>query len=276
MHEKDLELSPDVRERVVEPSAEAFRRLVAIMAGLRRDCPWDREQTHESLARHLLEEAYETVETIEEGDLSSLREELGDLVIQIVFHSQLAFEEGAFTIADVLDDLREKLVRRHPHVFGDAHVKGADEVRANWEQIKRTEKGSGLYAGIPKALPALARAVKIQRRAATIGFPPDWDDEDSILAALAEEVDELERELGREERDAGRIEAELGDVLFVVAFLANKVGVDPEGALRRMLDRSQARFQTVERMAVAEGKELESLSGEDWARYWDQAKLEHP
>jgi MazG family protein len=269
------ELEAEVRARVVEPSGEAFRRLVEVMAKLRTDCPWDREQTHSSLARHLLEETYETLEAIEEGDLPALREELGDLVIQIVFHSQIAFEEGAFTIADVLTDLRDKLIRRHPHVFGDVEVSGADEVKANWEQIKRGEKDATLYEGIPRSLPALARAAKMQRRAASIGFPPDWDREETILEGLAEEIDELRREIEMPQHDARRLTDELGDALFVLVTLANKLGVDPEGALRGTLERSEARFAEVERMAAAEGRSLESLSVEDWARYWDQAKQEH-
>jgi tetrapyrrole methylase family protein/MazG family protein len=271
---ESLDLADDVRERVVEPSAEAFRKLVAVMARLRTDCPWDREQTHESLARHLLEETYETLEAIDANDLDGLREELGDLVIQVVFHAQLAYEEDAFTIADVLDELRTKLIRRHPHVFGDVEVEGSAEVRANWERIKRGEKKRALYEGIPRSLPALARAAKMQRHAANVGFPPDWDREDVVLEGLAEEIAELRAELDSDDRNPHRVEDELGDVLFVVVVLANRLGVDPENALRRMLDRSQARFEAVERMAEAEDKELESLSREDWARYWDQAKQE--
>lgn len=276
MPDKITDLDPEVERRFVEPSAEAFRRLVAVMARLRRDCPWDREQTHRTLARHLLEESYETLEAIDHGDLEGLREELGDLVLQVIFHSNIAFEEGAFTVADVLDALREKLVRRHPHVFGDVEVSGADEVKSNWERIKRGEKPTALYAGIPKALPALARAAKLERRSAEAGFAADWDSAEAVLAALAEEIDELRSELEQPHRDGARTESELGDVLFVVVALANRLGVDPENALRRMLERSEARFQTVERMASAGGKHLESLSADEWRRYWDQAKQENP
>ncbi len=271
-----LGLGAEVQQKFVEPSGEAFRRLVEVMALLRRDCPWDREQTHSSLARHLLEETYETLEAIDSGDLDALREELGDLVIQVVFHANIAFEEGAFTVADVLDQLREKLIRRHPHVFGDIEVSGAEEVKANWEQIKRGEKDAKVYEGIPKALPALARAAKLERRTAKLGLAPAWSAVSGVLDHLSEEIGELRHELDQPERDSERIEAELGDVLFVISGLANRLGVDPEDALRRMLARSEARLKTVEEMASADGKSLESLSDSDRQRYWDQAKKEIP
>jgi MazG family protein len=265
------ELPEDIAEGFVAPSGDAFRELVEIMAKLRAPggCPWDREQTHASLARHLLEETYETLEAIENNDLAALREELGDLVIQIVFHSNIAFEEGAFGVADVLNDLREKLIRRHPHVFGDVEVSGADEVKTNWERIKKDEKERTLFEGIPKALPALARAAKVQKRSASAGFPAS--DAASIIAKLGEEIDVLRADL--RSGDPARLEAELGDVLFMVVLLANNLHVDPEDALRRMLQRYEARVGAVERIA---GKAVESLSSDEWARYWEQAKQEHP
>jgi tetrapyrrole methylase family protein / MazG family protein len=271
-----LGLGAEVQAKFVEPSGEAFRRLVEVMARLRRDCPWDREQTHLTLARHLLEEAYETLEAIDSGDLDALREELGDLLIQVVFHSNIAFEEGAFTIADVLDGLRSKLIRRHPHVFGDVVATRAEEVKANWEQIKRREKQTKIHEGIPKALPALARAAKLERRTAGLGFAPQWASERGIRDHLTEELAELEHELDRSDRDDGRIEAELGDVLFVLVGLANRLGIEAEDALRRMLERSEARFKAVEDFASAQGETLESLSDEDRRRYWGQAKKENP
>src|SRR5688500_17793879 len=215
-----IELDPKVASGFVEPSADAFRRLVAVMAKLRAPdgCPWDREQTHESLARHLLEETYETLEAIDAGDLDHLREELGDLVLQVIFHSEIAFEQGAFGVADVPDDLRTKLVRRHPHVFGRGGVGGlppqdgermtAADVYANWERNKRAEKGTGVMDGIPKALPALARAAKIHRRALQAGFR--WQGIDGFLDKLDEELGELRAELETPQRDSDRIESELG------------------------------------------------------------------
>jgi len=269
-------LDDETRKSFVEPSGPAFQRLVEVMAQLRAPggCPWDREQTHDTLARHLVEETYEVLEAIDAGDLDALREELGDLVIQIVFHSNIAFEEGAFTIAGVMDDLRAKLIRRHPHVFGDVRVESAAEVKKNWERIKQDEKPRKLYEGIPKALPALARAAKMQRRTADAGF--DWTDEASVLSGLAEELDELRAELAAPSRDPGRIEAELGDVLFVLSALGNHVGVDPESAFRKELERSEARVAMVERLAAEQGRDLGSLSREEWGQYWEQAKKETP
>jgi MazG family protein len=268
------ELPREIAEGFVEPSGEAFKRLVEIMAKLRAPdgCPWDREQTHETLARHLLEETYETLEAIANEDLASLREELGDLVLQVIFHSEIAFEEGAFGVADVLDDLRNKLVRRHPHVFGDTKADTADEVYANWERNKRAEKGTGVLDGIPKAMPALARAAKIHRRALQVGFR--WDGVDGFLAKLDEELGELRAEITNADRDAQRIEDEVGDVLFMVASLAQHLDVEPETALRGMLDRFSSRFAVMERLASDNARELESLSGDEWAQYWEQAKKE--
>lgn len=269
---EDLDLAPDAMAEVVESSGPAFRRLVAIMAKLRSPtgCPWDQEQTHASLARHLLEETYEVLEAIDAGDLPSLREELGDLVLQVVFHAQLAWEEQAFTVADVLEELRAKLVRRHPHVFGDEVVEGAAQVLANWERIKRAEKGSGVMEGIPQAMPALARAAKVSRRAAQVGF--DWPDDAARIADVAEELDELRRELEADSPDPARVEAELGDVLFAVASLARRLGVEPESALRRQVDAFQRRFQAMEELAAGAGRELESLSPAEWSGYWSRAK----
>lgn len=277
MPEHGPELTPEVADRFVAPSGEAFRRLVEVMAKLRAPdgCPWDREQTHESLARHLLEETYETLEAIENNDPAALREELGDLVLQVIFHSEIAFEEGAFGVADVLDDLRTKLVDRHPHVFGDVKADTADDVRALWELNKRRQKGTKVYEGIPKALPALARAAQMQRRAAGVGFPPSWN-EPAIVDKIEEELREVRAELAKESRDSERLEAEIGDLLFVVVALARELGLDAEGALRKMFERAESRMSVVEEAVATTGKSLESLSPDEWTRYWEQAKQEFP
>jgi len=256
----------------VEPSADAFRDLVRVMAKLRAPdgCPWDAKQTHDSLARHLLEETYEVLEAIDHNDLAGLREELGDLVLQVVFHSEIAYEEGAFTVADVLDDLRAKLVKRHPHVFGDTEVGGAEEVLSNWERIKREEKGTGVMDGIPKAFPALARAAKVHRRALGVGFR--WQGIEGFLDKLDEELAELRGELEAPTRDVERVESELGDVLFMIASLAQHLDVEPETALRKMLERFEGRFRRMEAMASQARRTLESLSPEEWQRYWEEAK----
>lgn len=268
-------LPADIRDRFVDPSGEAFRRVVGVMARLRAPggCPWDAEQTHASLARHLLEETHEVLEAIDKGDLDALREELGDLVLQVIFHSEIAFEEDAFAIADVLDDLGDKLVRRHPHVFGDVSVDGPDDVLANWERSKRAEKGTGVMDGIPSALPALARASKVHRRAIQSGF--EWSGVDHFWSKLTEELGELRAELeAGPGYNAERVEAELGDVLFMVASLAQQLGVEPETALRKMLARFEARFRSMERSAKADDRELESLSPLEWGQYWEAAKQE--
>jgi MazG family protein len=267
---EELDLAPDVRRDVVEPSAEAFRRLVAIMSKLRTDCPWDREQTHRTLARHLLEETYETLEAIDSDDLESLREELGDLVLQVVFHSNIAFEEGAFTVADVLEGLESKLVRRHPHVFGDTEVSSADEVKSNWERIKRHERGTGTLDGIPNALPSLARAAKVYRRAVDAGF--EFETVDEVVSDLEGEVTELRAEVTAEAPNLGRVEEELGNVLFSAVSVAQRLDIEPETALRRMLERFEKRFRAVEALASQAGRDLQSLSKQDWEEYWSKAK----
>ncbi len=272
----DLGLDPKIAAGFVEPSGEAFRRLVGVMAKLRAPdgCPWDQQQTHETLARHLLEETYETLEAIEDGDLTALREELGDLVLQVVFHSEIAFEEGAFGVADVLDDLRAKLVKRHPHVFGDVTVSSANEVHRNWERIKRDEKGSGVLDGIPKALPALARAAKVYRRAVGVGF--SWETDEDVFAMLEGELSELKTEIGTEDPDLDRVSSELGDVLFGAVCVAQRFAIEPETALRTMLDRFTARFTAMEALAADDRRELESLSLSEWQRYWERAKAQQP
>lgn len=268
------ELPPEVAERVVEPAAEAFRRVVEVMAQLREPggCPWDAEQTHASLARHLLEETYETLEAIDHDDLEALRDELGDLVLQVVFHSKIASEEGAFTISDVLDDLRQKLIRRHPHVFGDVEVSDAEQVHKNWERIKRQEKDTGVLSGIPRELPALARAAKIYRRAVGVGFT--FETVDEVLKDLEDEIAELRAEITKPTPDPRLVASELGDVMFSAVCVGQGFGIEAEASLRTMLDRFTVRFSSMEAQASKEGRDLESLSGDEWRRYWEQAKRE--
>ena len=249
---------PDLPDRV--PSSQEGRwllDLVRVMARLRGPggCPWDAEQTHASLARHLLEETHEVLAAIDDGDLASVRDELGDVLLQVVFHAQIAADEGEWDVDDVARGLVEKLIRRHPHVFGEVEVSGADEVLVNWERIKASERGGdpdGLEDDIPATLPALARASKVQRRAAGFGF--DWRTREAALAKLHEELDELEAATTPEEA-----EAELGDVLFAVAAVARRLGVDPESALRGTTSRFARRFETMRERASAEGVDLEAL-----------------
>lgn len=232
--------------------------LIRVMARLRGPggCPWDREQTHQSLARHLLEETHETLEAIELGDPQRLREELGDLLLQVVFHAEMAREDGTFDVDDVAEAIIAKLVRRHPHVFGDLHVDSADEVLVNWERIKAEEKGQHpVDEDIPATLPALARASKVQRRAAGSGF--DWRTKEAALAKVREELAELEA------AGADRAEEELGDVLFAVASLGRRLNVDPETALRKATRRFGDRFERMKAEAEAQGVRLEDLSEQD-------------
>jgi nucleoside triphosphate diphosphatase len=219
-------------------------------------CPWDAEQTHQSLARHLLEEAHETLEAIDAGDPGRLRDELGDLLLQVVFHAEMAMQEGTFDIDDVAEGVTGKLIRRHPHVFGDVKVDSAAEVLVNWERIKREERGEHpIDQEIPSTLPALARAAKVQRRAAGSGF--DWRTREGAMAKVREELEELDRA----EQGAGA-EEELGDLLFAVAGVARRLNVDPESALRKATGRFADRFERMRAQAAAEGVDLGSLDEE--------------
>jgi tetrapyrrole methylase family protein / MazG family protein len=248
------------------PSREQGQRVLDLLKVMHRlrgpgGCPWDAEQTHASLGRHLLEETYETLDAIDRGDPDALREELGDLLLQVVFHAEMAMQEGAWDVDDVAEGITAKLIRRHPHVFGDVKVGSAAEVLVNWERIKTAEKGEhDLEHDIPDALPALARAAKVQRRAAGVGF--DWRTADAALVKVREELDEVEHASPED------VEDELGDVLFAVASLARRYDVDPETALRRATTRFAERFDRMKARAASEGVELSRLDeGELLARF---------
>lgn len=239
-------------------AGESLLELVEVMHRLRGPggCPWDREQSHQSLARHLLEETHEALEAIDAGDLDRLREELGDVLLQIVFHAELAAEEIAFDIDDVARGITAKLIRRHPHVFGDVQVDSADQVLVNWERIKAEEKGEHrVDHDIPQTLPALARAAKVQRRAAGDGF--DWRSAQAAMAKVREELGELEA------ASPDRAEEELGDVLFAVAALGRRYNLDAETALRKATERFAGRFERMKNEAVAHGVDLASLTDDE-------------
>lgn len=252
-------------------------RLVGVMRRLLGPdgCPWDREQTFESLRKYTLEEACEVIDAIESGSRAALREELGDLLLQVVFQAELGRREGAFGIDDVVSGIVEKLVHRHPHVFGDMDAETADEVLQNWEKIKAKEKaGRGLLAGVPRSMPALVRAQRIGEKVERVGF--DWEDAKGSRAKVAEELGELDAAIAS--GDAGAVEDELGDVLFALVNLARHVKVDAEGALRRTIDKFTRRFAHVEARVKAEhggwgapgareNLPLEVLDG-----YWNEAK----
>lgn len=250
---------------------EGFEGLVEIVATLRgpEGCPWDREQTHESLKPYIVEEAYEVIDAIDSGDADQLCEELGDLLLQVVMHSQLARERGAFDIEQVIQRLNDKLVQRHPHVFGDISLENANEVLRNWDRLKREQKAhASILEGIPRSMPALMRALEVSKRAARAGF--EWENIQGVLDKLHEEESELRRAIERGE--LASVESEIGDLLFTAVNVARHAGVDPEESLRRMVDRFIQRFRWMEATAAQQGRSLEALSPDEWESLWQAAK----
>jgi tetrapyrrole methylase family protein / MazG family protein len=263
------------------PSSSGGARLldlVRVQAALRAPggCPWDAEQTHASLARHLLEETHELLEALDAGGDDAIRDELGDVLLQVTFHAQIAADEGRFDIDDVAEGLVRKLIHRHPHVFGGTEVSGADEVLLNWERLKQQEAAgasrdpAAVDDHIPASLPALARAAKVQRRAASRGF--DWRAVDGALAALREEVDELDDELALDDAPADRVEAEIGDVLFAAVAVARKAGVDAESALRRTIRRFADRYARFLVLAAERGTDPEEAPEDELRALFREAR----
>lgn len=255
--------------------------LVDVMAALRGEhgCPWDREQDHRTLKEYLIEEAYEVLDAIDAEDDANLVEELGDVLLQVVFHSQIASEERRFTVDDVVAAITKKLVDRHPHVFGDEHAPDARTVLANWDRIKRAEKAKAsggsepppsLMDGIPKGLPSLLYAQEVQKRAAKVGF--EWSDVKGAVEKVAEEVAELADLTSEHSPDVERIEEEWGDLLFSLVNVARYLQVESEAALRRAAGKFASRFRYIERQASMKGLSLESLSLEQMDALWDEAK----
>ena len=246
-----------------------FDAFLDIVARLRAPdgCPWDREQTHTSLTRYLLEECHEALEAIDAGDPRRLTEELGDVLLQVGLHAQIGADEDAFTIRDVLFAINSKLVRRHPHVFGELTVSGASQVEANWEALKREERGddASVLDGVPSSLPALAHSQTVQGRAARLGF--DWPDMAGVLDKVREELDEFDSARTREE-----LEHELGDVLAALVNVGRKLGIDSETALRKGNARFRQRFQYMERTAHSRGRELKDLPLAEQEELWQEAK----
>jgi tetrapyrrole methylase family protein / MazG family protein len=247
--------------------------LVEIMARLRLGCPWDREQTHRTLVPYLIEETFEVVEAIEFSQLEGLCEELGDLLLQVLFHAQIATEVGKFSIADVVDALSNKMVRRHPHVFGDAVIEDVDAQWRNWERLKALEKTGrqrkSRLDGIPRHLGALQRGQRMQEKAARVGF--DWPDVSGVLDKLSEELREL-AEARRGAQDDPRVREELGDVFFTLVNLSRALGIDAETALREANEKFYRRFAFMEERAGAEGKSLADLSLDELEELWQLAK----
>ena len=254
-----------------------FDRLVEIMDRLRKPdgCPWDRKQTHHTLKPYLVEETYEVLDAVDAGDDRELKEELGDVLLQIVFHAQIAREEGRFTADDVAAAISEKLIRRHPHVFGDATVDDADQVVQNWEAIKsqeKQEKGQedSVLNGVPRHLPGLFRARRVQEKAAKVGF--EWADAEEAAGKVREEVEEFLQ--AQDADDAAHVEEELGDLLFALVNVARFLGCCPEEALRKTIDKFTARFRFIETELEKAGKHALTATIEEMDRLWEKAKDE--
>jgi len=254
-------------------ACEEFTRLLDIMRRLRAPdgCPWDREQTHRSLRPYLIEEIYEVLDSIDREAYGELKKELGDVLLHIVFHCQMASEQGLFNAADVLNEINDKLIRRHPHVFGDAKVDGPRHVERQWEKIKLSEPHRPrLLEGVPKNQPALNRAFRVQEKAAGVGF--DWPDVAPIWSKIREEVAELEQEVA--DGNQRGIEEEIGDLLFSVVNLSRKLGVSPEDALRGTVEKFSRRFAAIESRLAENGRALHDSNLEEMDALWDQIKKE--
>ncbi len=250
----------------------SFERLVEIMDRLRSEegCPWDREQTRESLKPFLIEEAYELLEALEENAPEKIKEELGDLLFQIIFHARIAKEKGEFDIRDVLEHITEKMLSRHPHVFADDRVTSSEEVIDRWEEHKKREGKlkESVLEGIPRCLPALLRAQRIQERASRVGF--DWERAEDVYDKLQEELTELKKAI--ESADQQEIENEIGDLLFSIVNISRFLGINPEDALRKSTDRFMNRFRYIEQNAKKRGKRLSDLSLREMDELWEEAK----
>jgi XTP/dITP diphosphohydrolase len=251
-----------------ESALHAFSRLLTIMDELREKCPWDQKQTIDSLRSMTLEEAYELADAITKGNHSEVREELGDLILHIVFYSRIASELGSFTITDVLNGICEKLIKRHPHIYGDVQVQDENDVKRNWEKIKLSEGKRSVLEGVPASLPALVKAVRLQEKARQVGF--DWDHAGQVLEKVREEEGELNDALqsGNKEEQ----EAEFGDLLFAWINYARFIQIDPESALSRTNQKFIRRFQSLEALALERGIDLHSMKLADLDQLWEEVK----
>ena len=246
----------------------AFERLLNIMDDLRAKCPWDKKQTMESLRHLTIEETYELGDAILSGNLQEVKKELGDLLLHIVFYAKIGSETNSFNIADVANGVCEKLIERHPHIYGDVQVNNEEDVKRNWEKIKLKEGNKSVLGGVPKSLPALVKATRIQDKAAGVGF--DWDNIDDVFEKIKEEIDELHAEVKAQQ--PSNIESEFGDVLFSLINYARFLKVNPEDALERTNRKFIARFQYLEEKATAQGKSLKDMTLQEMETYWQEAK----
>jgi XTP/dITP diphosphohydrolase len=253
----------------MRPELRAFERLLTIIGELREQCPWDRKQTIASLRYLTIEETYELSDAIIDDDLEEVKKELGDLIMHVVFYAQIGSEQRAFNISDVLNEVCDKLVRRHPHIYGDVEVADAEEVKRNWEQIKLSEGKKSVLEGVPKSLPAMVKANRIQEKARGVGF--DWDEQQHVWEKLQEEIQELQAEVVSGAAPH-RIEDEFGDVLFSMINYSRFIGVNPEDALERTNKKFIHRFQYLERKAAEAGKKLSEMTLQEMEAYWEEAK----
>jgi MazG family protein len=257
-----------MRSRYPSVPSEEFKAFVQIVRRLRHDCPWDREQTHLSIRHSLIEETYEVIEALEENNIDELKKELGDLLLHVVMHATIAEQANEFTLKDLVEEVSDKLIRRHPHVFGNQRVTDATEVKHNWEKLKMKEGRSSVLDGVPKRMPALQRALRVQERAAKVGF--DWKKEKDVWKKVGEEGEELRRAAKR--NDTKRIEEEFGDYLFSLVNYARYIDVNPENALRSTIDKFTKRFQYIEKELKKKGHDIYSTSLEEMDGLWNKAK----
>lgn len=251
---------------------EGFKKLVEVVSALRgpKGCPWDKEQTHESMKSYLLEETYEVIESIQHQDPEKLKEELGDLLLQIIFHARLAEEKGEFTLKDVIEHITEKLIRRHPHVFGNAHIETSEAQKKHWEKLKKEEGKTSALEGVPKTAPALFRAFRVQQKASVVGF--DWGSKEPVWEKIKEEMEELEKALAS--NDIEKIQEEFGDLLFALVNFARFIKVHPEEALHLAIEKFIDRFQKVEEVFQKNGKRMEESTLEEMDLVWNAIKQE--
>jgi MazG family protein len=252
-------------------TADEFMRLVQIMDELREKCPWDRKQTIETLRHLTIEETYELTDAITDQNWAGIREELGDLLLHIVFYARLGAEKQAFTLEEVINGVCEKLIVRHPHIYGDVKVSGEEEVKQNWEKIKLREGKKSILGGVPKGLPALVKAIRLQEKSKTVGF--EWENKDQVWDKVKEEMDELQEAIAGADQE--RIEDEMGDLLFSIVNFARFLQVDAENALERTNKKFMARFNGMEAAATAQNKQLHDMSLEEMDALWNSMKKNH-
>ena len=257
-------------EKSMNKKLEATARLLEVMDTLREQCPWDKEQTFESLRKNTIEETFELTDAITDGDMDNVKEEIGDLLLHVAFYSKMGDEQGLFDIGTVADALCDKLIYRHPHVFGDLHADTPEEVKQNWELLKlrKKKRAGGLLAGVPRSLPSMVKAYRVGEKAASVGF--DWERREDVWAKVQEEIGEVQHEI--EAKDQEALEGEFGDLFFALINASRLYGIDPEQALERTNRKFIHRFGCIEKGAAEQGRELGDLSLEEMEELWQKAK----